>query len=128
MATESPEPPEGFTAADAPTSGDSNDFDTVEVPRPSVGEALQGELLAKKPNRGSNDSMLIEVRLTAPYQDLDKGELVHCWMTGGLEKQLTDAGDTDPIPRMAEVYLWVPDTWTDDDGEEHPSYEIGTLE
>ena len=124
MATETPSPPEGFDAAESPDDNSGDDYDTERVDRPELGEALQGELIAKKPNRGQYDSMIIEVRLTEPYKEFDTGDLVHMWCTNGIEKQLTDQGDTDPVPRMSEIYLYVSETFENDDGETVRGYEV----
>lgn len=127
MAADSPEVPEDFTQASTPDNNDS-DRDTALVQRPELGQSLRGMLLAKKPDRGDWDNMVIEVKLTEPYAteggELGKGELVHMWTTNGIEAALEGDDDSEEVPRGAEVIIVCDDTWTTDDGEDRRTYSV----
>ncbi|WP_181687323.1 hypothetical protein [Halorhabdus salina] len=123
MATEEAEPPEGFTTVEQPGNNDSDDYDTDWIDRPEVGDLVQGNLLAIKPDRGEYDSTVLEIKLTQPYGDHDEGDLVAMWSTQGIDAALDEAGS----PRGEELAVWCDETY-DLDGDEVRNFELAVKE
>jgi hypothetical protein len=119
MATDQPNPPEGFTKAETPDQTD--DYDTDWIDRPSLGELVQGILLARKPDRGKYDTTVLELRLTEPCGDVDADECVALWSTAGIDKQL----DSADVERGEEIAITCEDTHQRD-GEERREYAVYT--
>jgi len=120
MATESPNPPEGFTKADEPDNNQDDDYDTEWADKPQLGEMIQGTLLAHKPDAGDYDGLL-EVRLSQPYGDFDAGDLIAFWSTSGINATLEANG----LKRGQEFAVACDET-VEIDGEEKRNYTVYT--